>query len=101
MRCAPMPEAMQYERLGRSGLDVSRICLGAMMFGGRTGDHDAREIVAHAKAAGVNFIDTADSYNAGRSEEIVGAAISADRGDWILATKAGNPMGEGRNRSGL
>lgn len=96
-----MPETMQYERLGRSGLDVSRICLGTMMFGGRTGDHDAREIVAHAKAAGVNFIDTADSYNAGRSEEIVGAAIKDDRSDWILATKAGNPMGEGRNRSGL
>jgi aryl-alcohol dehydrogenase-like predicted oxidoreductase len=92
---------MQYERLGRSGLEVSRICLGAMMFGGRADEREANAIIAQASAAGVNFIDTADSYNAGRSEEIVGKAIGNARADWILATKAGNPMGERRTRRGL
>ena len=92
---------MQYERLGKSGLDVSRICLGTMMFGSRADEREANAIIARAKEAGVDFIDTADSYNAGRSEEIVGQAIAGARGDWILATKAGNPMGEGRNRRGL
>ena len=92
---------MQYERLGKSGLDVSRICLGTMMFGGRADEGEANAIIARAKEAGVNFIDTADSYNAGGSEEIVGQAIAGARGDWILATKAGNPMGEDRNRRGL
>lgn len=94
-------DEMPRERLGRSGLEVSRLCLGTMMFGGRTAEAEAREIVAHAKGAGVDFIDTADSYNAGGSEEIVGRAIAGDRAGWILATKAGNPMGEGPNRSGL
>ena len=92
---------MQYERLGKSGLDVSRICLGTMMFGGRADEREANAIIARASESGVNFIDTADSYNAGRSEEVVGQAIAANRSDWILATKAGNPMGEGRHRRGL
>lgn len=92
---------MLYERLGRSGLDVSRICLGTMMFGGRADEGEANAIIAQASASGVNFIDTADSYNAGRSEEIVGKAIASRRSDWILATKAGNPMGPGRTRRGL
>lgn len=92
---------MLYQRLGRSGLEVSRICLGTMMFGGRAEDREADAIIGQASAAGVNFIDTADSYNAGRSEEVVGKVIAAKRGDWILATKAGNPMGEGRTRRGL
>ena len=92
---------MLYERLGRSGLEVSRICLGAMMFGGRADEREANAIIAQASEAGVNFIDTADSYNGGHSEEVVGRAIASRRGDWILATKAGNPMGEGRTRRGL
>jgi aryl-alcohol dehydrogenase (NADP+) len=92
---------MQYERLGTSGLEVSRICLGSMMFGGRADAKEAIAIIAQAKEAGVNFVDTADSYSAGRSEEIVGQAIAGARADWLLATKAGNPMGDGRNRSGL
>jgi aryl-alcohol dehydrogenase (NADP+) len=92
---------MTYERLGKSGLEVSRICLGTMMFGGRADEREANAIIAQASEAGVDFIDTADSYNGGRSEEIVGRAIASRRGDWILATKAGNPMGEGRTRRGL
>ncbi|SFB90982.1 aryl-alcohol dehydrogenase (NADP+) [Devosia psychrophila] len=94
-------QQMQYRRLGRSGLDVSRLCLGTMMFGGRTDAAEAARIVAHAKSAGVNFIDTADQYNAGGSETVVGQTIRKDRADWILATKAGNPMGPGRNDRGL
>ncbi len=88
-------------KLGRSGLKVSRLCLGTMMFGGPTGEADAREIVAHARDAGVNFLDTADVYNKGVSEEIVGRAVREVPGDWIVATKVGNAMGQGPNDVGL
>jgi aryl-alcohol dehydrogenase-like predicted oxidoreductase len=81
---------MEYRRLGRSGLEVSIVCLGTMMFGDRTNAHDASEIVAHAEHAGVNFIDTADVYANGASETISGDAIRARRRRWILATKVGN-----------
>ncbi|HVE49831.1 MAG TPA: aldo/keto reductase [Casimicrobiaceae bacterium] len=93
---------MDYRRLGRSGLDVSIVCLGTMMFGDRTSLADATEIVAHAHDHGVNFIDTADVYAKGESERITGAAIRPKRNEWILATKVGNAMREGvRNDSGL
>jgi aryl-alcohol dehydrogenase-like predicted oxidoreductase len=82
---------MDYRRLGRSGLEVSPICLGTMMFGDRTDESAAREIVAHANDAGVNFIDTADVYAKGESERITGACIRAQRPRWILATKVANP----------
>lgn len=88
-------------RLGHSGLSVSRIALGTMMFGGRTDAGEAGRIVDDARACGVNFIDTADVYNAGRAEEIVGELIASDRKDWILATKCGNAMGAGPNARGL
>jgi aryl-alcohol dehydrogenase-like predicted oxidoreductase len=90
---------MEYRRLGNSGLEVSVVCLGTMMFGDRTNDAEANEIVAHAFANGINFIDTADVYANGASESITGAAIRAQRAKWILATKVGNPMaGEGNAR---
>lgn len=92
---------MEYRRLGRSGLKVSPICLGTMMFGGATGEVESRAIVDHAREAGVNFIDTADVYNDGVSEEITGRAIAADRHGWVLATKVANPMGPGPNQRGL
>lgn len=92
---------MQYRSLGQSGLKVSPLCLGTMMFGRETAPAQARKIIDHAHGAGVNFIDTADQYVNGRSEEIVGAAIKAQRYDWILATKVGNPMGDGPGRRGL
>lgn len=92
---------MQFERLGKSGLTVSRICLGAMMFGGRTDEADAARIIADAAENGVNFIDTADVYNDGVSERIVGKAIAANRDDWVLATKAGNRMGNKASHQGL
>lgn len=91
---------MQYRPLGRSGLKVSEICLGAMMFGGPTEEADARAIVADAAESGVNFIDTADAYNGGRSEEVVGRAVAGRRDYWVIATKFANPIGDGPNGGG-
>jgi aryl-alcohol dehydrogenase-like predicted oxidoreductase len=85
---------MEYRRLGRSGLEVSVICLGTMMFGDRTDAAEAGRIVDHAHEHGVNFVDTADVYSLGRSEEIVGGAIAGRRDRWIVATKVGNPMSD-------
>lgn len=92
---------MDYRSLGRSGLKVSPICLGTMMFGGPTDETISNRIMAKAKDAGINFIDTADVYNEGRSEEIVGAAVRQARTHWILATKVANAMGAGPNERGL
>ena len=92
---------MKYRRLGESGLEVSALCVGTMMFGDRTDANEARRIVDDARAAGINFIDTADVYANGRSEEIVGAAIGAHRRSWILATKVGNPMTKKPHDGGL
>ncbi|GLH79240.1 oxidoreductase [Bradyrhizobium sp. SSBR45G] len=92
---------MQYRQLGRSGLKVSPICLGTMMFGGPTDEATSGRIIAKARDAGINFIDTADAYNKGASEEVVGRAIAGERDRWIVATKLANPMGEDPNRAGL
>ena len=92
---------MNHLPLGSSGLRVSPICLGTMMFGGRTEADVAARIISHARDAGINFIDTADVYTAGRSEEITGAAISGERDAWVLATKVGGANGEGPNQRGL
>jgi aryl-alcohol dehydrogenase-like predicted oxidoreductase len=80
---------MQYAILGRSGIEVSRLCLGTMMFGGPAAEAEAARIIADARDNGVNFIDTADKYEDGRSEEVTGRAIKADRDRWVLATKVG------------
>ena len=92
---------MEYRRLGRSGLQVSPLCLGTMMFGGETDEATAGRIVDTAREAGINFIDTADAYNGGRSEEVTGRAIRAHRRHWVLATKLANPVGDGPNDRGL
>src|SRR5690348_1948898 len=92
---------MQYRQLGRSGLKVSPICLGTMMFGGPTDEATSMRIVAKAREAGINFIDTADAYNDGNSEQVVGRAISNNRPGWVLSTKLANPMGKDPNRRGL
>ena len=92
---------MQYRNLGRSGLRVSPLCLGSMMFGGATDEAESARITAAAREAGVNFIDTADVYNGGASEEVVGRAIAANRHWWVLATKLANPTGPGPNDVGL
>jgi aryl-alcohol dehydrogenase-like predicted oxidoreductase len=80
---------MEYRRLGRSGLKVSPLCLGAMMFGNEADEATSRAIIANARQAGVNFIDTADAYAAGKSEQVVGAAVKAERDRWVIATKVG------------
>ena len=92
---------MEYRSLGRSGLKVSPLCLGSMMFGGATDEPTATRIVARARDQGVNFIDTADGYNAGASEEVVGRAIREHRDWWVVATKCANPTGPGPNARGL
>ncbi len=92
---------MQYRYLGRSGLKVSEICLGTMMFGGATNEATSRQIITDAYDKGVNFIDTADIYNKGESERVVGRAIADTRDHWVLATKVGNPAGEGPNQRGM
>lgn len=92
---------MEYRQLGRSGLKISPICLGTMMFGGPADEASSNRIVAKAREAGVNFIDTADAYSNGGSETVVGRAISNNRPGWVLATKLANPMGDDPNRGGL
>jgi aryl-alcohol dehydrogenase-like predicted oxidoreductase len=92
---------MEYRNLGRSGLKVSPLCLGTMMFGDATDEPTAARIIDHAREQGINFIDTANVYNAGRSEEITGRAIRAHRGHWVLATKLANLVGTGPNDRGL
>lgn len=92
---------MKYRTLGRSGLKVSPLCLGTMMFGGPTDEATARRIIDRAADGGTNFIDTANVYEQGRSEEIVGRGIAARRRHWVLATKLANPAGPGPNDAGL
>jgi aryl-alcohol dehydrogenase-like predicted oxidoreductase len=92
---------MDYRSLGHSGLKVSPLCLGTMMFGGATDDATAHRIVARAKDQGINFIDSADGYNGGKSEEVVGRTIREHRSWWVLATKCANPTGQGPNARGL
>ena len=82
---------MNYRYLGRSALKVSPLCLGAMMFGGETDEVTSRRIIDKAAASGINFIDTADAYHAGRSEAVVGRAIAEQRDRWVVATKFGYP----------
>jgi aryl-alcohol dehydrogenase-like predicted oxidoreductase len=81
---------MRYEVLGTTGIEVSRLCLGSMMFGrlGNRDHEDCLRIIHHALDAGINFIDTADVYSAGESEEIVGEALRGRRDDIIVATKS-------------
>src|SRR4051812_40911968 len=93
---------MKYRTLGRTGMKVSPLCLGAMMFGewGNPDHDDSVRIIHAAIEAGINFIDTADVYSAGESEEIVAKAIVGRRDDLVIATKVHGVMGEDPNRSG-
>lgn len=93
---------MKYRTLGRTGIKVSPYCLGAMMFGAMGNpDHDESARMIHkALDAGINFIDTADFYSAGESEEIVAKAIKGRRDKIVLATKAHLPMGQDPNQQG-
>jgi len=93
---------MDYRILGRTGVRVSPLCLGAMMFGkGWNPDHaDGIRIIHRALDAGINFIDTADIYSRGESEEIVGKALAGRREGIVLATKVHWPMGDNPNQRG-
>jgi aryl-alcohol dehydrogenase-like predicted oxidoreductase len=87
--------------LGASGLKVTKLWLGTMMFGDQTDAAEAARIVGAARDAGVNALDTADAYAGGESERITGRLIAADRAHWVVATKLANPMGPGPNDRGL
>jgi aryl-alcohol dehydrogenase-like predicted oxidoreductase len=93
---------MEYRPLGRTGVQVSPLCLGAMMFGpwGNDDRADSTRIIHRALDAGINFIDTADVYSGGASEEIVGEALAGRRDDVFLATKFFMPMSEDPNHRG-
>ena len=102
---------MKYVKLGKTGLDVSRICLGCMSFGQADAwihpwvlnEADARQIIKSSLDAGINFFDTANIYSLGTSEEFLGRAIKeyARREEVVIATKVFNPMFEGPNSRGL
>ena len=93
---------MRYRTLGRTGIEVSPYCLGAMMFGtmGNPDHDDSIRIIHRALDAGINFIDTADVYSQGESEEIVGKALQGRRDDVVLASKMHYPMGDDPNQRG-
>jgi aryl-alcohol dehydrogenase-like predicted oxidoreductase len=99
---------MKYVRMGATGTQVSRLCLGCMSFGGMAdwmlGEEASLPIIQKAHEAGVNFYDTADVYSRGQSEEILGRALKSlavRRDEAVIATKVFNPMGRGPNRGGL
>src|ERR1700753_2231084 len=93
---------MHYRPLGRTGIKVTPYALGAMMCGalGNPDHDDCIRIITKALDAGINFVDTADRYSAGESEEIVGKAIKGRRDELVLATKFYGPMGDDPNRQG-
>ncbi len=93
--------SMSYQPLGASGLKVSKLWLGTMMFGDQTDAAEAANIVAASFDAGINAIDTANAYAGGESERITGRLIAPAREHWVLATKLANPMGTGPNERGL
>ena len=85
---------MEYRNLGRTGVKVSELCLGCMMFGGRAGDDDSADIIDRAIDEGINFLDTANVYSRGASEVAVGKALKRNgkRDSIVLATKVHMPM---------
>jgi aryl-alcohol dehydrogenase-like predicted oxidoreductase len=93
---------MEYRVFGRTGVKVSSFCLGTGVFGawGNTNEEECIRIVDEAIASGINFIDTADVYSNGKSEEILGKALKGRRAEIVLGTKGGLPMGDGQNQRG-
>jgi aryl-alcohol dehydrogenase (NADP+) len=96
-----MADDVRVGSLGASGLKVAKLWLGAMMFGDQTDEAEAGRMIAAARDAGINGIDTADAYAGGESERIVGRLIAGDRDRWVVATKLANPTGPGPNERGL
>jgi aryl-alcohol dehydrogenase-like predicted oxidoreductase len=91
---------MEYRNLGRAGVKVSPLCLGTMMFGNQTDEATSIRIMHRALDIGINFFDTANIYNKGESEKVIGKAIAGRRDRVIVATKGRQPMGDGPNDSG-
>jgi len=91
---------MEIRQFGRTGMRVTEVCLGAMTFGRETPEDESHEIIARYLDAGGNFIDTANVYNRGASEEILGRALSGRRDEIVVATKCRMPMGDGPNDRG-
>lgn len=91
---------MKYKPLGRTGLLVSELCFGTMSFGGDADDATSAAMYTACRDAGINFFDTADQYNKGRSEEILGALIKGHRDELVIATKCFNPTGDDINARG-
>lgn len=92
---------MKYRKMNGTGIKVSELCLGTMMFGEKTSVKESMQIIDYALSEGVNFIDTADSYNRGESERIIGKALKGRRDNVILATKVRAKVGDDVNDSGL
>jgi aryl-alcohol dehydrogenase-like predicted oxidoreductase len=101
---------MQYQQLGNTGVFVSRLCLGAMTFGGQGGifevigglpQHDVETLVGNSLDAGINFVDTANVYSYGESETMLGKALGSKRKDVVIASKVFGRMGQGANQVGL
>ena len=92
---------MDYSFLGKSGLRVSRLCLGTMEFGVGVDQATAGRMIDSAREAKVNFIDTADAYNNGASETMIGKLIASDRDQWVLASKVGQQDGPPHRKQGL
>lgn len=102
---------MEYVKLGNTGLEVSKICLGCMSFGDPEkwihswvlNEEDSRKIIKKSLDLGINFFDTANVYGLGASEEILGRALKdyANREEIVIATKVSGNMGKGPNKSGL
>ncbi|MDX1946741.1 MAG: aldo/keto reductase [Pirellulaceae bacterium] len=91
---------MHYRSLGRTGVKVSPLCLGTMMFGGQASEADSLRMIDQALDAGINFVDTADMYSTGESERVVGKGLAGRRDRVVLATKGRHKMGEGPNDLG-
>jgi len=91
---------VQYNNVGLSGLKVSELCLGTMTFGREAGADEARAILDTAFEAGVNFIDTANTYSKGASETLIGELLAGRRHETVIATKFGNPVAPGPNNGG-
>ncbi len=91
---------MKFRPLGRTGIAVSQLCMGTMPFGGEADESACAAMYQAARTAGINFFDTADQYNAGRAEEILGKLMQGHRDDLVIATKGFNPMGSDINAKG-
>src|ERR1700694_1438258 len=91
---------MKYRLLGRTGVQVSQLCFGTMPFGGDADEATSAQLYRAGRDAGINFFDTADQYNKGRSEEILGGLIRGSRENLVIATKCYNPVSEDINARG-